>query len=122
MRVLIIERETERRERLQEQIAPAVTQCVAVDSGNSALNYLEESFDLCVLDHEMTGKAVYEMLIEMKVALPQAELVVYAGEDDPTHESVAKVMGADHFLLKHQTDATLIDFITRRVKQKGGRA
>ncbi len=122
MRVLIIESEASRRERLRELLEPEVTHCVAVDSGNTALNHLEEPFDLCVLDHEMAGKPVYEMLIEMKVAQPEAELVVYAGEDDPTHESVAKVMGADHFILKHHKDATLVDFVTRRVKQRRGRA
>jgi FixJ family two-component response regulator len=55
---------------------------------------------LAVIDVRMPGMSGLEVLVELRAASPQAQVIIMTAEDDPAHRLAAMAGGAAAFFLK----------------------
>ncbi len=71
---------------------------------------------LAIIDIRMPGMTGLEVMVKLRVCLPEVRVILMTGENDPDYQNAAMVGGADAFFFKPFDDEAFLQAIREAIE------
>ncbi len=113
IKTLLVDDELEFLDVLRKRLALRNVDVVAVDSGEKAVQAVKDSeFDVIILDVKMPGMNGLEALRQIKLIVPDVEVIILSGHADLQFVDQGLELGAFDYLIKPVAISDLLAKIT----------